>query len=210
VEIGNPNLDMETAYTADISLRSTGEGIRWTLNAFYNDYDTYIFLNPTGAFDTSGAEPLPIFDYMQAGAKLYGYEAEVIFPLLGDGDHSLDLRLASDYVRGKLNDGGNLPQIPPLRVGAGLHYETGPWHTGFEAFYNLKQDDVIQNELPTDGYTMVNLDLSYRLPLADKHLLLFARGSNLLDEEARLATSPLKDIAPLPGRSFHIGARAEF
>jgi iron complex outermembrane receptor protein len=210
MEIGDPNLDMETAYTADVSLRSTGEGIRWTLNGFYNEYDNYIFLNPTGEFEEGEEGSLPIFDYGQARAKLYGYEAEVIFPLLGDGDASLELRLASDYVRGKLDDGGNLPQIPPLRVGAGLHYETGPWHAGAEAFYNTKQDDVIANELPTDGYTIVSLDLSYRLPLAEKHLLLFARGSNLLDEEARLATSPLKDIAPLPGRSFHIGARAEF
>lgn len=210
VETGNANLDMETAWTADVSLRSTGEAIRWTLNAFYNDYDTYIYLNPTGEFEAGEAESLPIFDYLQAGAKLYGYEAEVIFPLLGDSDDTLDLRLASDYVRGKLNDGNNLPQIPPLRVGAGLHYETGAWHAGVEAFYNTKQDDVIENELPTDSYTMLNLDVSYRLPLGDSHLLIFARGSNLLDEEARLATSPLKDIAPLPGRSFHLGARAEF
>lgn len=210
VEIGDANLDMETAWTADVSLRSTGEAIRWTLNAFYNDYETYIYLNPTGEFEPGEEESLPVFDYLQAGAKLYGYEAEVIFPLLGDSDDSLDLRLASDYVRGKLDDGNNLPQIPPLRVGAGLHYETGPWHAGVEAFYNLKQDDVIENELPTDSYTMLDLDVSYRLPLGDSHLLVFARGSNLLDEEARLATSPLKDIAPLPGRSFHLGARAEF
>jgi iron complex outermembrane receptor protein len=38
----------------------------------------------------------------------------------------------------------------------------------------------------------------------------FLRGSNLLDEDARQHASPLKDIAPLPGRSFHLGARAEF
>lgn len=210
VEIGNPNLDMETAYTVDLSLRSTGKGIRWTLNAFFNDYDSYIYLNPTGEIAPASEDSLPIFDYLQAAAKLYGYEAEVIFPLRGGSSSSLELRLASDYVRGKLNDGSNLPQIPPLRVGAGLHYEAGPWHSSVEAFYNTKQDDVIENELPTDGYTMLNLDVSYRMPFGNKHLLLFARGSNLLDEEARLATSPLKDIAPLPGRSLHIGARAEF
>lgn len=211
VEIGDAGLEKETALTADVSLRNTGDGIRWTLNAFYNDYDDYIYLNPTGDFAEGEEEALPIYEYLQSGAKLYGYEAEVIFPLLSsNSDRSLDLRLASDYVRGKLDDGSNLPQIPPLRFGAGLHYETGPWHAGIEAFYNTKQDDVIDNELPTDAFTLLDLDLSYRLPLADKHLLLFARGSNLLDEEARLATSPLKEIAPLPGRSFHIGARAEF
>jgi iron complex outermembrane receptor protein len=210
VEIGNASLEKETGTTADVSLRKVGDGIRWTLNAFYNDYQDYIYLRPTGEFEAGEEETLPVFEYLQGGAKLYGYEAEVIFPLLDTGDGSLDLRLASDYVRGKLANGSNLPQIPPLRVGAGLHYENGPMHAGIDAFYNTQQDDVIENELPTDGYTMLDADFSYRLPLASKHVLLFARGTNLLDEEARLATSPLKDIAPLPGRSFHIGARAEF
>jgi iron complex outermembrane recepter protein len=210
VEIGDASLEKETAMTADVSLRKVGDGIRWTVNAFYNDYDDYIYLRPTGGFEAGEEETLPIYEYLQGGAKLYGYEAEVIFPLLATGDGSLDLRLASDYVRGKLDNGSNLPQIPPLRVGAGLHYEQGPLHAGIEAFYNTKQDDVIENELPTDGYTMLDADFSYRLPLGTRHVLLFARGTNLLDEEARLATSPLKDIAPLPGRSFHVGARAEF
>ena len=41
--------------------------------------------------------------------------------------------------------------------------------------------------------------------------LVFVFGlHNLLDEESRLATSPLRDIVPLPGRSLHIGARLEF
>jgi iron complex outermembrane recepter protein len=211
VETGDATLEKETAITADVSLRNTGDGIRWTLNAFYNAYDDYIFLSPTGEVEEGEEEALPIYEYLQDGAKLYGYEAELIFPLLAaTGTRSLELRLASDYVRGKLDSGDNLPQIPPLRVGAGLHYEAGPWHAGMEVFYNTKQDDVIENELPTDAFTQVDLDLSYRMPLADKHLLIFARGTNLLDEDARLATSPLKDIAPLPGRSLHVGARAEF
>lgn len=212
VEIGSAGLKKEKALTADLSLRGTGDGVRWTVNAFYNDYSNYIYLDPTGEVEQGEeAEALPIFEYLQAGARLYGYEAEVIFPLLAaDSGNSLELRLASDYVRGKLDGGNNLPQIPPLRFGAGLHYESGALHAGLEAMYNSKQNDVIHNELPTDGFMMLDADVSYRLPLGSKHLLLFARGSNLLDKDARLATSPLKDIAPLPGRSFHIGARAEF
>lgn len=212
VEIGDATLDKEKALTADVSLRTTGDGITWTLTAFYNDYTDYIYLRPTGDFE-AGEEPgddLPVYRYLQGGAKLYGYEAEVIFPLLQGSAHALELRLASDYVRGKLDDGENLPQIPPLRVGAGLHYEFGAWHAGIEAFRNLKQDDVIANELPTDAYTMLDVDVSYRLPLGSSSALLFLRGTNLLDEDARLATSPLKDIAPLPGRSVRFGVRAEF
>lgn len=204
-EIGDPNLNQETAITTDVSLRRTGEGVQWTLSAYYNDYSDYIFANPTGAEQ----DGLPVFAYLQDGAKLHGFEAEVIFPLLRQGDQHLELRVASDYVRGEL-DSGDLPQIPPLRFGGGLHYDMNRWHVGVEAFYNDKQDKTATFELPTDSFTLVDADASYSLGLGEGSVFLFLRGTNLLDEDARQHASPLKDIAPLPGRSFHLGARAQF
>src|SRR5690606_38464012 len=41
-------------------------------------------------------------------------------------------------------------------------------------------------------------------------LELFVEGRNLLDEEARVHTSPLKDLAPMPGRGVSFGVRAFF
>ena len=211
-EVGDADLDLETAYTFDVSLRGRSGGTRWTLNGFYNDYQDFIFLNPTGEFRAGedGDDLLPIFQYLQGGAKLYGFEAELIVPVIPSALAGLDLRLSSDYVRGKLEDGGDLPLIPPLRVGAALEYATGPWQGSVEAVYNNRQNDVPANELPSDSFTLVNLDLSYRLPFGSNKLLLFGRATNLLDETARLATSPLKDIVPLAGRSLHLGARMEF
>jgi iron complex outermembrane recepter protein len=205
-EVGDPNLDQETSITADVSLRRSGDGIRWTLSAYFNDYSDYIFSSPTGEIE----DDFPVFAYLQDGAKFHGFEAEVIFPLMQEGNRHLDLRLASDYVRGELDNGGDLPQIPPLRFGGGVHYEQGQWHLGAEAFYYDKQDKLAVNELPTDSFTMVDADASYRLTAGSGSVFLFLRGSNLLDEDARQHASPLKDIAPLPGRSVHIGARAEF
>jgi iron complex outermembrane receptor protein len=212
VEIGDASLDKETAYTLDVSLQSKSAGMRWTLNAFYNDYDAFVFLNPTGEFfaGEDADDFLPVFQYLQDEARLYGYEAEIIVPLLPISTGSLELRLSSDYVRGKLEDGGDLPLIPPLRLGAGLDFQRGSLQASLEAIYNAEQKDVPAGELRTDSFTMLNLDISYRLPLASSNWLLFARGTNLLDEEARLATSPLRDIVPLTGRSLRVGARVEF
>jgi iron complex outermembrane receptor protein len=210
-ETGDAGLDKETAVTADLSLRRTGEGVRWTVSAYYNDYSNYIYENPTGVFKpVEGGEEFQVFEYLQGGAKFHGFEAEVMFPLLDQGEQHLELRLASDYVRGKLDNGDDLPQIPPMRFGAGLHYDFARWHVGTQAFYYTKQDKIAQNELPTDGFTLVDADASYRLPLASNSVFVFVKGSNLLDEDARQHASPLKDIAPLAGRSFHLGARAEF
>jgi iron complex outermembrane receptor protein len=205
-EIGDPGLDKETAITADLSLRQSAEHLEWVVSAFYNDYSDYIFLNPTGAIE----DDLPVFVYLQDDAEFYGFEAELTIPLYEASTRHLDLRLASDYVRGQLKDGGDLPQIPPLRFGAGLHYDRDRWHAGIQAFYYDEQDETAANELPTDSFTMLDVDLSYRMPLATGDVLMFLRGTNLLDEDARLHTSPLKDIAPLAGRSLHVGVRGEF
>ncbi len=218
VEIGDASLDEETAFTADVALRQHGGRVNWSVSAFYNDYENFIYLSPTGdvahgghhEHGEHGEDELPVYAYLQGGATLYGYEAEVTLPLLARDSRELSLRLASDYVRGKLDNGENLPQMPPLRIGIGLHYESGPWHVGMEAFRSLEQNDVIANELPTDRHTLLEIDASYRLAFGAHHALLFVRGSNLLDADARLSTSPLKDIAPLPGRSLHVGVRAQW
>jgi iron complex outermembrane receptor protein len=205
-EVGDADLDQETSVTADLSLRHTGERVQWTLSAYYNDYSDFIYADPTGDIE----DDLPVFAYLQDGAKFHGFEAELRIPLLDQGDQHLELRLASDYVRGELDNGGDLPQIPPLRFGAGLHYDRDAWHVGAQAFYYDKQDKIADNELPTDSFVLAEADASYRLPLATSSVFLFLRGTNLLDEDARQHASPLKDIAPLPGRSWHLGARAEF
>lgn len=205
-EVGDTNLDQETSVTADLSLRHTGDGINWTVSAYYNDYADYIYASPTGDIE----DDLPVYAYLQNGAKFHGFEAELNVPLIDAGNRHLGLRLASDYVRGKLDNGEDLPQIPPLRFGAGVHYDQDAWHIGAQAFYYDKQDKVATDELPTDSFTLAEVDASYRMPVGSMSVFLFLRGTNLLDEDARQHASPLKDIAPLAGRSWHIGARAEF
>lgn len=205
-EVGDANLDQETSVTADLSLRHTGERIGWTLSAYYNDYTDYIHASPSGGIE----DDLPVYVYLQEGARFHGFEAELNVPLIDEGQRHLELRLASDYVRGKLDNGQDLPQIPPLRFGGGLHYDQAAWHFGVQAFYYDTQDKIAANELPTHSFTLAELDASYRVPVGSASVFLFLRGTNLLDEDARQHASPLKDIAPLPGRSWHIGARAEF
>jgi iron complex outermembrane receptor protein len=205
-EVGDSNLEKETATTADLSLRRTGSGLEWIVSGFYNDYSDFIFANPTGLIQ----DGLPVFNYVQDDASFWGFEAELTIPLFETDDSHFDLRIASDYVRGEIKDGSDLPQIPPLRFGAGLHYDRDRWHAGMQAFYYDEQDKIASNELPTDSFAMVDADVSYRMPLARSDLFVFLRGTNLLDEEARQHASPLKDIAPLPGRSLHVGLRAEF
>ena len=204
-EIGDPDLDTEVGTTFDLSLRRGGHDFEIVTTAFYNRFDDYIYAAPTNQFE----DGLPVVRFTQADAEFYGLEAEATLHLLERSDDHLELRLAADYVRGKLRDGGNLPQIPPMRYGAQLHYHVGPWHLGSAIYRYQRQDDLADDESSTRGYTMLDLDVSYRPDWLGEWLL-FLRGTNLLDEEARRHSSPLKEYVPLPGRSLTAGLRATF
>jgi iron complex outermembrane receptor protein len=201
-EIGDENLDTEIANTIDFGVRRTG-AIAWRASVFYSDFSDYIFPAPTDL----EADDLPVYVYRQQDAKFYGAEGEVEFPLWSSGEHGLHGKLGADYVRGKLADGGDLPQMPPLRLTGLVEYDAGPLHGSLGVSWYDAQDKLAENELPTDGYTMVDFEVSYRWEKWQPGVLFFLKGGNLLDEEARRHSSPLKDYVPLPGRNLTLGVR---
>jgi iron complex outermembrane receptor protein len=201
-EIGDQDLGKEVANTVDFGLRRTGT-VSWQASIFYSDFGDYIFPLRTDAEE----DGLPVYVYRQQDAEFYGAEAEVDFPLWSGGERALTGRLGADYVRGKLSGGDNLPQMPPLRITGAVEYDAGPLHSALGFAWYDEQDDLAANELPTDGYTLVDFELSYRWDVRQTDLLFFLKGSNLLDEEARRHSSPLKDFVPLPGRSLTMGVR---
>jgi iron complex outermembrane receptor protein len=203
-EVGDPGLRTERGVTADLGLRLGTGAMTGELRAFASRYDGYIYLSPTGAEE----DGLPVFEYLQRDADFRGLELEADLSL-GKGS-GFTLALSGDYVRGELRDGGNLPRIPPLRLGAKLAWERGKLGASLRLDRYFEQDEVTANELPTDSFTLLGADLSYRPRWGGADAVLFLRGSNLLDEDARVHSSPLKDELPLPGRSLTAGVRIGF
>jgi iron complex outermembrane receptor protein len=204
-EIGDDRLGTETANTIDLGLRREGP-VHWHLSLYYSDFSDYIYTEPTGAEE----DGLPAYVYRQADAEFYGLEAEFEFPIYDTANGEFHGRVGGDYVRGKLARGGDLPQIPPLRLLAALEYDTGPLHAAVDLQWLDEQTDTAQGETPTDGGTLLGAELSYRWERSGPGVLVFLRASNLLDEEVRRHSSPLKDYLPLPGRSLLLGLRAGF
>ena len=82
---------------------------------------------------------------------------------------------------------------------------------GVEGRWNDSASHLGPNQLPTDSYTLWGADVRYRMLVNERAIVdLFAVGTNLGDEEARPHTSFLKDLAPMPGRSFKVGVRTSF
>lgn len=57
---------------------------------------------------------------------------------------------------------------------------------------------------------MLDLNASYRFTTQLATVDLYLRAFNLLDQDARLTTSTLKDVAPLPGAGALGGFRLTF
>lgn len=222
-EIGSISLSKEIANNFDLSLRKTHSRWNWTLNLFANLINDFIFLqerdqNGDGSADRVNLEGELVMDpaalllvtQRQADAEFFGVEFETVLGLFDNQRGKLDLRLWTDYVSGELSGGATLPRITPLRFGSELDYEQGPWYAGINLMRIQAQGDTALLETETEGYSMLNAYMGYRLALGPVQYRIFLRGTNLLNEEARRHTSFLKDRAPLPGRSVMVGVKATF
>ena len=202
---GADTLGKEQSTNIDLTWRGETEKTEWTITAFMNQIDDYILLAPTASF----IDDFQVFEYRQTDARLAGFEAEGRFELADTEAGHFHTRLFADMVRGEdRNTGDNLPRIPPLRFGAGLHYVISSIEASVEATWHDQQTRTAANELPTDSYVLVAADISYALDEAG--VFLFLKGTNLTNDDARQHASPLKDTVPLPGRSLHMGIRWDF
>ena len=187
------------------NLRGSTDRVEWTVTGFINRVDDYILLSPTAL----EIEEFQVFDYGQRDVELYGLEAEATVDIFENENGHLHVRLFGDFVHGEeRSSGAYLPQLPPLRWGAGLHFTRSNLDASVDVAFNDDQEKTASNELPTESFTMVNAELSWRFD--EPNMLVFVRGTNLGDEEARRHTSPLKDLVPLPGRSVSVGLRYDF
>ncbi len=205
VTLGNGILDKEQSTNLDVTLHGDAGRLEWSITGFINTVDDYILLRPTA----EELDELPVFDFDQADVGFKGVEAEAQFELWDRDDKHLHVRVFGDFVHGEEDaTGANLPRIPPRRLGLAFHGDWAAYEASIDAIFADDQDDVAENELPTESYTLLNASLAYTFE--ESGLYVFLRGSNLLDEEIRQHSSPLKDIVPLPGRSVHAGLRYEF
>ncbi|WP_340677816.1 TonB-dependent receptor [Paraglaciecola sp.] len=225
VQTGN-DMDKEQSNNIDLTYRYNADSWNASFSLFHNQVDNYIFEQFTDLVVSDGAlitqqafddyvvvtdEPeeadgLPVVIFSQQDAKLIGFEAQLDWHLTDEWRWEM----FTDYTRAKLNEEGNVPRIPPMRVGSSLHYEYGNWHAEVEVTRNSQQDKIAANETKTDGYTMLAASTNYYLDLDNIDMTLYLKGENLTNEEGRIHSSYLKDEAPLSGRSFSIGLRARF
>ncbi|MBW3671584.1 MAG: TonB-dependent receptor [Acidobacteria bacterium] len=205
-EIGDPFLNEETALSGDVTFRATTDRLRGELTFFRTDFSDFVFLQPTG----TEQDELPVLVYRQEDASFHGIEFLGHYDAWHLDPHHIEIEFGGDWVQGELDRGGDLPRIAPMRLFTALLYEAERLFGRIEARHVFDQEDVAEFEEETDGYTMLNASLGYRFLLGETSHLVMLRGRNLTDELARSHVSPLKDVAPLPGRDLSVAYRVIF
>jgi len=207
-EVGNFNLDSETSNNIDLTFNYENNGVFAALTFFQNDVDNYIYLldNSEGKKEDN----LIIANYLQQDAEFDGYELE-IGKTFDFASGALTLSFARDSVSAKFANGGNVPRIVPARNLYKIAYR----EDGLMASLSLqdvgKQSDTATGESATDGFQMLNLNLSKVIRVGNQsHLTLSLFGKNLLDEAARNHSSFVKNEVPLPGRNLGLKASYSF
>lgn len=206
IELGDDSLDTETSYNADLSLRWAKDGDYLTVTAFYNDFTDYINLVNTGTTQ----DEVDVYAYIQDDATFYGAELNSRFALgtLGAGDVSFGV--FGDVIYGKADQGGNIPRLPPGRVGTRFDWSTSQIDLWTSVLYAGDQDKPGDFERSSESYTRWDMGAEYQVGLSDNELILFMEVENILDEQIRLSTSFLRDIAPESGVSVTAGLRFLF
>jgi iron complex outermembrane receptor protein len=207
IEIGDAEMDEEVSQNVDLSLTWQGDRSFVQVAVFYNYFEDYIFLFNTG----QESDETPIYQYAQEDADFYGLELTSDIHLLNTHGGDLSLRVTGDAIRGEFDESGDVPRLPTERIGASLQWNTdnlGAW-IGVQRATN--QDRQGEFETETDGYTRWDLGADYTLELSgDQEMLFFVKWKNFTDEEIRLSTSFLRNVAPEAGASLEAGLRYTF
>jgi iron complex outermembrane receptor protein len=217
-EIGNPNMRIEEATTAEIGLKKATGRFRFDTSLYATRFKDFIYKRLTGIkcddeFDSCGTgDELDQIVFSQKDARFHGLEAagELDIAPIWRGVWGIGARY--DFVDARFADGTFVPRIPPHRVGGSVYYKDQNWLAKVGVLHALAQDRLGENETRTSGYTLLGAELSYTFRREDADRLspqftVGIKGDNLLDDDVRNHVSFKKNEVLQPGRTIRVFGR---
>ncbi len=206
-ETGDPDLRIERANSLEGTLRIRSGGFRFDGSVYSSWFRNYIYGDLTGrrcdddgscALDGDG--DLRELNYRQQGAHFRGVEGEASYDLVHTPHGVYRFNLLADYTRATLDDGRNVPRIPPYRIGGGLNWTGEKLDAGFNLIYAGRQNRFGAFDTATPGYVALDGQLALRPFASHPNVELALVGQNLTNDTQRLATALNKDEVVMPGR----------
>ncbi|MDQ6651672.1 MAG: TonB-dependent receptor, partial [Acidobacteriota bacterium] len=204
-DIGNPNLQPEEGDGVDFSLRHNTARVRLEGSVYYYSFRNFVFPAFTG--NTDAKSKLPIVDYAQGKSHYVGTEVSLEARVVP----TLWLNGKVDYVRAELTEQNKpLPRIPPLRGTLGMDWRYKAFSVRPELVLANRQIRVFENETPTAGYSVFNVNASYTFVTKRIAHVLSLSAHNLTDKLYRNHLSFIKGIAPEMGLTVGLNYSLRF
>ncbi len=181
-EVGNPNLEAERSFQADLNFALSKKNFLFTISPFWGYFDNYIYLAPAPRFS-----PLPgsslLWEYKQNNAVFTGLEIINQYNPI----KNLSFTYGFEYVYNiNLDTGIPLPLTPPLSMLSGVEYKIPSISSSLKNVYLFgehrfvaAQNRVDRNERTTEGYQLLEVGLGLDLLIKKQKLEFQLSGQNL-------------------------------
>ncbi len=221
-EVGNRNLGKEQGFGLEWELAKVRGPLSGSFSVYYNRFSSFIALQRNGYgpdlsaggghdYSENGGDELARYDFVSVPADFFGSEVKVNYQFIDTPVSKFGLEWFGDFVRASNTDTSEaLPRISPGRIGAALHGLESGWTWRLDATYHFAQNHTAPDETRTAGFTMVGASLAHPIKFAQLDGQFTLRAINLLDQEARNASSFIKGALPMPGRGIEAGLRLNF
>ena len=207
-ELGDPNLESEKSYSADLTLRKATSKIYAQLSGYINYIDNYIFLRPEPEPVLTIRGSFPSFSYQSNNSLLRGFDGTIEYQLL----RSLSLGVSASLLWGdNLDLDEPLIFMPSNRYKFTARYNLGSigWmeDSYFEAgaTYVAEQTRFPENldfAPPPDGYALVDLEFGTRFNIGSQKLVVNLALKNAFDTVYRDYLSRFRYFIDAPGRNL--------
>lgn len=209
-EQGDPDLEAERGYQLDLNVNYHRKNYGVKLSPFFNFFDNYIYLGPSGRFASGDLGSGHIFQYRQTQAVHTGTELSTDVHL----HKHVHLAAVAEYVWAhNLEQNIPLPLIPPFKLLVEAGYEMPSLLKGRikSAYLRLgtrmasAQNRVDRNEDPTESYFLVDASAGGDWKLGEREIAIFLQVRNMLDQTYFDHLSQFRPLGlPGPGRNVNI------
>ena len=217
-EIGNPQLDPERGLGTELFLRYRSSRINAEVVGYRNKFQNYLFPRDTG--EQSISDPaLNNYQFTGSEAEFFGFELSADlqlhqrFTIGGNLSYTRAERTVSEeekQVTGFSGDTRPLPMIPPLKGSFFVKYSQGNFTATTRMVLADEQTRLSEFETITDGYSLLNASLQYRIDTPQLLHTISLSGKNLLNTTYRNHLSRIKEVFPEPGLNISLLYRIYF
>lgn len=195
-------LVLEEGHNLELSYWYESGPIQLQINGYINKVNNFYYQQKTDLLML--AEPhWPVYQTVTDDATIWGNEAQVTW----QAADNWQVQLSGDTVFVELDTAGNLPRVPPARLKLNVEYQGDHSSHQLQLSQHLDQTKVANNEEPTDGYLMVNFKNKAHFELGNHHLTAILDFTNILNVEAQVHSSYIKDQTMLPGFGVNLAVR---